>query len=113
MLETRIPRVRLLPRAKDRACRLGWYFNSAAALITRARVEFLTTLRSLSTRETVAVETPAFLATASRFLRSTFLAGNMISRGLRSPQILTGRKQVLKRSGPENPGFRQQGCHPR
>ena len=36
----------------------------------RARVELLTTFRSLSTRDTVAVETPAFLATASRFMDS-------------------------------------------
>ena len=41
----------------------------------RARVESLTTLRLLSARETVAVETPAFLATASRLIRLSFLVG--------------------------------------
>src|SRR5438067_338093 len=39
----------------------------------RARVESLTTLRLFSARETVAVETPAFLATASRLIRLSFL----------------------------------------
>jgi len=39
MLETMIPSVRLLPLARELACRLGWYFRSDAARITRARVE--------------------------------------------------------------------------
>src|ERR1035438_7368329 len=39
MLETIIPMVRLFPPARLRAWRLGWYFNSSIALITRARVD--------------------------------------------------------------------------
>src|ERR1035441_2201719 len=68
MLETIIPMVRLFPPARLRAWRLGWYFNSSIALITRARVDVLTTLALLSTRETVAVETLARRATCSRFM---------------------------------------------
>src|ERR1017187_5293448 len=68
MLETIIPIVRLFPPARLRAWRLGWYFNSSIALITRARVDVLTTLALLSTRETVAVETLARRATCSRFM---------------------------------------------
>src|SRR5712692_10353245 len=59
MLEAITPIVRLLPPAKLRAWRLGWYFNSAMAFITRARVELLTTL---------AVETLARRATLSRLM---------------------------------------------
>src|SRR5215831_7072512 len=66
ILETMIPRVRLLPRARELACRLGWYLSSDAARITRARVVLFTMLKSFSARDTVAVDTPAFLATASR-----------------------------------------------
>ncbi len=62
------PRVRLLPPAKLRACRLGWYLSSSIAFITRVRVEVLTTLALFSTRETVAVETFARRATCSRFM---------------------------------------------
>src|ERR1019366_4355198 len=68
MLETIIPMVRLFPPARLRAWRLGWYFNSSIALITRARVDVLTTLALLSTRETVAVETLARGAPCSRFM---------------------------------------------
>ena len=42
----------------------GW----AAAFITRARVEALTASTLFSTRETVATETRAFLATSSRLM---------------------------------------------
>src|ERR1035437_6714125 len=68
MLETIIPMVRVFPPARLRAWRLGWYFNSSIALTTRARVDVLTTLALLSTRETVAVETLARRATCSRFM---------------------------------------------
>src|ERR1022692_2345678 len=68
MLETITPMVRLLPPARLRAWRFGWYFSSSMAFTTRARVEPLTTLALLSTRETVAVETLARLATCSRFM---------------------------------------------
>src|SRR3954454_12675638 len=68
MLETITPMVVLLPPARCRACRLGWYFSSSTALMTRARVEFLTTLALLSTRETVAVDTLARRATCSKFM---------------------------------------------
>src|ERR1035438_9456375 len=71
MLETIIPMVRLFPPARLRAGGLGWYFNSSIALITRARVDVLTTLALLSTRETVAVETLARRATCSRFMSLT------------------------------------------
>src|SRR5690242_8016857 len=67
-LETITPRVRLLPPARLRAWRLGWYFNSRMAFITRARVLVLTTLALFKTRETVAVETFARRATSSRFI---------------------------------------------
>src|SRR5437879_4123049 len=60
--------MRLLPPARLRACRLGWYFNSSIAFMTRARVAVLTTLALFSTRETVAVETLARRATCSRFM---------------------------------------------
>ena len=49
-METIIPKVRLFPPAKLRACKLGWYFSSSIALTTRARVEVLTTLALLSGR---------------------------------------------------------------
>src|SRR5258708_8408165 len=68
MLEAITPMVRLLPPARLRAWRLGWYFNSAIAFITRARVELLTTLALFRTRETVAVETLPRRATLSRLL---------------------------------------------
>src|SRR5229473_8590475 len=68
MLEAITPMVRLLPPARLRAWRLGWYFNSAMAFITRARVELLTTLALFRTRETVAVETLARRATLSRLM---------------------------------------------
>src|ERR1039458_1407761 len=68
MLETITPMVRLLPPARLRAWRFGWYFSSSMALTTRARVVLLTTLALFSTRETVAVETLARLATCSRFM---------------------------------------------
>src|SRR5260370_32023855 len=68
MLEAITPIVRLLPPAKLRAWRLGWYFNSAMAFITRARVELLTTLALFRTRETVAVENLARRATLSRLI---------------------------------------------
>src|SRR5713101_9013076 len=68
MLEAITPIVRLLPPAKLRAWRLGWYFNSAMAFITRARVELLTTLALFRTRDTVAVETLARRATLSRLM---------------------------------------------
>src|ERR1035437_8632273 len=68
ILETIIPMVRLLPPSRWRAWRLGWYFSSSIALTTRARVDVLTTLALLSTRETVAVETLARRATCSRFM---------------------------------------------
>ena len=71
MLETIIPIVRLFPPARLRAWRLGWYFSSSIALITRARVDVLTTLALFSTRETVAVETLARRATCSRFMSLT------------------------------------------
>src|ERR1035438_2920477 len=71
MLETIIPMARLFPPARLRAWRLGWYFNSAIALITPARVEVLATLAVLSARETVAVETLARRATCSRFMSLT------------------------------------------
>src|SRR6476469_6752699 len=71
MFETIMPKVRLLPPARLRACRLGWYLSSSIALITRARVDVLTTLALLSTRETVAVETLARRATCSRFMSIT------------------------------------------
>src|SRR5260370_39802714 len=67
-LEAITPIVRLLPPAKLRAWRLGWYFNSAMAFITRARVELLTTLALFRTRDTVAVETLARRATLSRLM---------------------------------------------
>src|SRR5260370_31680254 len=66
MLEAITPIVRLLPPARLRAWRLGWYFNSAMAFITRDRVELLTTLALFSTRETVAVDTLARRATLSK-----------------------------------------------
>src|SRR5690242_14157499 len=72
MLDTMIPNVRLLPRARERACRLGWYLSSAAAFMTRARVVFFTTDRLFRTRETVATETPAFFATACKFIFPVF-----------------------------------------
>src|ERR1039458_10205796 len=68
MLDTIMPIVRLFPPARFRAWRLGWYFTSSITLRTRVRVEFLTTLALLSTRETVAVETLARRATCSRFM---------------------------------------------
>src|ERR1017187_9172215 len=68
MLETIIPMGRLFPPARLRAWRLGGYFSSSMALTTRARVDVLTTLALLSTRETVAVETLARGATCSRFM---------------------------------------------
>src|SRR5258706_14410015 len=68
MLEAITPIVRLLPPARLRAWRLGWYFNSAMAFITRARVELLTTLALFKTRETVAVDTLARRATLSRLI---------------------------------------------
>src|SRR6267154_13448 len=68
MLEAMTPIVRLLPPARLRAWRLGWYFNSAMAFITLARVELLTTLALFSTRETVAVDTLARRATLSRLI---------------------------------------------
>src|SRR5579871_462743 len=67
-LETITPMVRLLPPARLRAWRLGWYFNSRMAFITRARVLVLTTLALFKTRDTVAVETLARRATSSRFI---------------------------------------------
>src|SRR5690242_12507842 len=67
-LETITPTVRLLPPARLRAWRLGWYFNSRIAFITRARVLVLTTLALFKTRDTVAVETFARRATSSRFI---------------------------------------------
>src|SRR5947209_2895519 len=81
MLETIMPNVRLLPPARLRACRLGWYLSSSIALITRARVEVLTTLALLRTRETVAVETLARRATCSRFMfPNIVLAGRLARR---------------------------------
>src|SRR5215472_487115 len=77
MLDTRIPKVRLFPLAKDRAWRFGEYLSSSAALSTRARVALFTTIRLFSTRETVAIDTPAFFATASRLLRSACFACKM------------------------------------
>src|SRR5205807_10418394 len=68
MLDAITPIVRLLPPARLRAWRLGLYFNSAMAFITRARVELLTTLALFRTRETVAVETLARRATLSRLM---------------------------------------------
>ncbi len=71
-LETITPMVRLLPPARLRACRLGWYFSSSMAWTTRARVLLLTMLALLSTRDTVAVETLARRATCSRLISSTY-----------------------------------------
>src|SRR3954462_15335448 len=68
ILETITPMVLLLPPARFRAWRLGWYFSSSMARMTRARVEFFTTLALLRTRETVAVDTLARRATCSRFM---------------------------------------------
>src|ERR1044072_675710 len=72
MLETITPIVLLFPPARLRACRLGWYLISSMARMTRARVEFLTTLALFSTRETVAVDTLARRATCSRFMSSLY-----------------------------------------
>src|SRR5436305_7114470 len=69
-LETITPSVLLLPPARLRACRFGWYFSSSIALTTRARVELFTTPALLRTRETVAVDTFARRATCSRFIAS-------------------------------------------
>src|SRR3954452_6056425 len=68
MFETITPMVLLLPPARFRAWRLGWYFSSSMARMTRARVEFFTTLALFRTRETVAVDTLARRATCSRFM---------------------------------------------
>src|SRR5436305_8375744 len=68
MLETIMPKVRLFPPARLRACRFGWYLSSSMAFTTRARVEVLTTLALFNTRETVAVDTFARRATCSRFI---------------------------------------------
>src|SRR5215472_10450435 len=68
MLEAITPRLRLLPPARFRACRLGWYFSSSMARSTRARVELFTMLVLLRTRDTVAVDTLARRATCSRFM---------------------------------------------
>src|SRR6478672_7849467 len=59
------------------------------ALITRARVEVLTTLALLSTRETVAVETLARRATCSRFMFITLYKENSQLTGF------TGEQAVL------------------
>src|ERR1039457_5386778 len=66
--EAMTPIVRLLPPAKLRAWRFGWCFRSSMALRTRARVDFSTNLVLFTTRETVAVETPACRATCLRFM---------------------------------------------
>src|SRR5580692_1572494 len=68
MLEAITPKLRLLPPARFRAWRLGWYFSSSMAFSTRARVELLTTLALFKTRDTVAVDTFALRATCSRFM---------------------------------------------
>src|SRR5271155_5327239 len=68
MLEAITPKVRLLPPARFRAWRLGWYLSSSIAFSTRARVEVFTTLALFSTRDTVAVDTFARRATCSRFM---------------------------------------------
>src|SRR5580692_11218869 len=68
MLEAITPKLRLLPPARFRAWRLGWYFSSSIAFTTRARVELLTTLALFNTRDTVAVDTLARRATCSRFI---------------------------------------------
>src|SRR5256885_1302633 len=98
ILETRSAGVRLSPRARELAGRVGGCFNSSAAFRTRARVECLTTFKSLSTRETVAVETPAFFATAFRFMSSACL-GMVFGGGNLPPSILMYRQRLLKLTG--------------
>src|SRR5579863_5181539 len=73
ILEAITPMVRLLPPARLRAWRLGWYLSSSMAFTTRARVELLTTLALFNTRDTVAVETLARRATCSRFIEMHLL----------------------------------------
>src|SRR5208283_2118636 len=63
-----MPSTRLRPPASVRACRLGLYFNCSTTRRTFARVELFTPGWPLSTRETVALPTPALLATSSRFM---------------------------------------------
>src|SRR5580658_2826866 len=86
MLEAITPRLRLLPPARFRAWRLGWYLSSSMAFSTRARVEVFTTLALLSTRDTVAVDTFARRATCSRFIENQPFYRN---RNLRKLSALT------------------------
>src|ERR1019366_1669896 len=62
------PSTRLRPPARVRACRFGLYFKLSTARRTFARVELLTPGCPLSTRETVALPTPARFATSSRLM---------------------------------------------
>src|ERR1035438_6744989 len=98
MLETITPMVRLLPPARLRAWRFGWYFSSSMAFTTRARVVLLTTLALLSTRETVAVETLARLATCSRFMAIVSMVRGLSPFWvLRSYKWAAGRRLALDR----------------
>src|SRR4051794_35178603 len=94
MLETMTPILRLLPPARLRACRLGWYFNSSTAFMTRARVEFFTSRAPLRTRETVAVETLARLATSARFMNSFHCTLNLVESKPQQRQRLANKKAL-------------------
>ena len=85
MLETMTPMLRLRAPARTRACRLGLYFSSLAALRTRLRVEPFTPAVSFRTREAVAVDTPARRATSRKVMPAIFSCGPAASRRAAKP----------------------------
>src|SRR3954447_21492598 len=105
MLETMTPILRLFPPAKLRACRLGWYFSSSTAFITRARVEFLTSRAPLRTRETVAVETLARRATSARLMNAFHCTLNLGESKHRERQRLAIQKALALDSQATRPAI--------
>src|SRR5213593_853049 len=90
-LETIIPRTLLFPAASARAWRLGRYRSSATALRTRLRVDGFKGPMPLRTRDTVAVETLALLATSFRVIWGTPSGLGMVLPRMQSPGYAPGR----------------------
>src|ERR1035438_481549 len=102
-----MPSTRLRPPARVRACRFGLYFKLSTARRTFARVELLTPGCPLSTRETVALPTPARFATSSRFMSPVLWLVGLIGKDQRClPDYIPRRPTANWRRGQDPNGFR-------
>src|ERR1035438_3517526 len=102
-----MPSTRLRPPARVRACRFGLYFKLSTARRTFARVELLTPECPLSTRETVALPTPARFATSSRFISPVLWSIAPIGKNQRHPPDYIPRRPTANwRRGQDPNGFR-------